>query len=96
MSPAMMLHHFPQATFLTWPSCLATSRLFAVVLLRYAETALYVLFPSFGGLLNLALNRKYFRPKESYIDVPWISSWIFTSSVSKVLLLYKMSWPAPW
>ena len=51
---------------------------------------------SFGGLLNLAVNRKYFRPKMSCIDVPWISSWIFTPSGSKVLLLYKMSWPAPW
>ena len=88
---------FSSATFLSLPnSCLATSRLFAVVLLSYAETAVYVLFPSFGGLLNLASNRRYFRPKESYIDVPWISSWIFTPSGSKVLLLYKMSWPAPW
>ena len=70
----MMSASFSTATFLSWPnSCLATSRLFAVVLLRYAETAVYVLFPFFGGLVNLALNRKYFRPKESYIDVPWIS-----------------------
>ena len=57
------------------------------MLLRYEETAVYVLFPSFGGLLNLAFNRRYSRPKESYIDVPWISSWIFTPSISKVLLL---------
>ena len=85
---AMMSASFSTGSFLSWPnSCLATSRLFAVVLLRYAETAVYVMFPSFGGLLNLALNRKHFRPKESYIDVPWISSWIFTPSGSKVLLL---------
>ena len=93
----MMSESFSTATFLSWHnSCLATSRLFAVVLLRYAETAVYVLFPSFGGLLNLALNRKHFRPKESYVHVPWILFWIFTPSGSKVLLLYKTSWPAPW
>ena len=49
---------------------------------------MYVLFPSFGGLLNLALNKRYFRPKESYIDVPWISSWYSHLRVQKCLVVY--------
>ena len=58
----MMSASFSTATFLSWPnSCLATLRLFAVVLLRYAETAVYVLFPSFGDLLNLAFKQKVFQ-----------------------------------
>ena len=44
-------------------SCFATSRLFAAVLIRCAETAVYVLFPCFGSLLNFAVTGQYFRPK---------------------------------
>ena len=65
-------------SFLSSPnSCFATSRLFAVVLLRCAETAVYVLFPYLGGLLNLGLSNKNFKPNESCFDVPRISPWIF-------------------
>ena len=74
-------------TFLSRPnSSFATSRLFAVVLLRCAGTAVSVLFPCFGGLLNLDLSNKYFKPNESCFDVPRISSWIFAPLDSKVFL----------
>ena len=46
--------------YMSWSkSCVEMSRLFAVV----AETAVHMLFPCLGGLLNLDLTNKYFRPK---------------------------------
>ena len=68
-SPAMMSARFFLATFLSWSiNCFATSRLFAVVLLRCAETAVYVLLSSFGHLLNRDLTKRYLGPKESCFD----------------------------
>ena len=51
----------------------ATSRLFAVVLIRCAEMAVYVLLSSFDGLLNLDLTKKYLKPTEYCFAVPEIS-----------------------
>ena len=55
----MLSTSFPSATFQSWlSSCVATSDLFAVVLLMCAETATYALaFPS-CGLLNMDLIRR--------------------------------------
>ena len=73
--------------YMSWSkSCFAMSRLFAVV----AETAVHMLFPCSGGLLNLDLTNKYFKPKESCIDVPSVPSSIFTPSSSKVFLWTEM------
>ena len=48
------------ATFLSWSkSCCATCRLFADVLLKCAETAVYVLLPSFGH----DFTTRFLRPK---------------------------------
>ena len=62
------------------------SRLFAVV----AETAVRMLFPCLGGVLNLDLTNKYFKPNESCVDVPGVPSSIFTPSSSKVFLWTEM------
>ena len=65
-SPAMMSASFFSVTLLSWPSsCFATSFLFAVALRKCAETAVYVLFPCPGGLLNLDVIHRNSKPKES-------------------------------
>ena len=57
------------ATFLSWPtSCYDVSRLFAVGLLRCAETDVHVRSPCLGGLSNIDLTIKYFKPKEYCFD----------------------------
>ena len=89
-SSVLMSAPFSSAVFLSWPtSCFATSRLFADVLLRCAETTAHVL--GFGGLLNFDLTKRYFKPKESCFDVPGISSQHCAHPGSKVLLWQKRS-----
>ena len=72
------------------------SRLFAVMLLKCAETAVYVQSPCLGGFLNIDLTVRYFKPKEYCFHVPGITSSVFAAPCSKVFLWNTMSWSAPW
>ena len=88
-SPAMMSASF--FLRLSWVGTGALLKLRALVLLRCADTDVYVRFPSLGGLLNFDLTVRHFRPNESCLDVPGITSSVFTPPGSNVFLWNRMS-----